>query len=524
MTATERFAGPSTQFVAFLRLAAYIDRRPGLALPVWIAAYIEVFWKAAHRPLQYDELFSYYTAKSQTMAEFAGRVLFDVNPPLNYLLVRASLILFGDSPFAARLPSLLGFLAAGLIVYRMVTRRLGGGLGLAALGIFWSSSLTVYAVWARPYGLLLGLFSIATLCWLNATCCSRLTKWHVGLAATLGAMFLTHCFSPPFAAAIGAGELVRTIVARRIDKRIWAALIAPLAVLPVYIPLVKNAQSVIYPRVYAASLLTIPKSYLAILAPVLPAIALIVVLWLAAQGKRVRWGDVAHPYEIAFAVAAFLAPLVTICYCMRTAAPFWIRYGVGSILGGTLILAYLLAAATKRNSSLAVAASGMILALFCVTKAGAAQLLDSYEDASTAYRTVRSDLPLVAANGMTFLEMDQREGSAVTGRLYYLTDMESAVRNHSTIFEEVFPQVRKWFPVRAKIEPYHEFLRRNRQFLVLATRGFPEDWLLGKLESDGAQVRLVLASRTGYHDRELYEVTLQGQEIAPLVSRANGMR
>jgi 4-amino-4-deoxy-L-arabinose transferase-like glycosyltransferase len=494
------------------RLASLIDRKPELVLPAWIAAYLAVLWRAAHEPFKYDELFTYYTSTSATLTEFAGRAMFDVNPPLSYLFVRLSIVLFGDSPFAARLPSLVGFLAAGLMMYFLVKRRLGGGLGLAALGIFWSSSLTVYAIWARPYGLMLALFCMAMMCWLNAVRPGSSSGWHVGLGVAIGGMFLTHCFSPPFAAAIGVGELVRSIVSRKVDKKVWAALLLPLSVLPFYIPLVRNSRGVLYPHVYVASAITIPKVYLAILAPLAPAIFVILLIWFAgrAGGGRLRWRELTSPHEIAFAVAALLAPLVTICYCISNSEPFWVRYAIGAIVGATLLLAGLLAAGVKGNSNRAVAAACLILILFCATRAGTGILVRDDLDASTAYRTTRPDLPFVTAGGMTFLEMDQREAPGFTGRLYYLTDRESAVRNHSTIFEEVFPPARKWFPIRAKIEPYREFVTRNHEFLVLGTRGFPEDWLLQKLEQDGARITLLEELKTGYQDRELYQVTVGG--------------
>ena len=271
------------------RLATLIDQRPELVLPVWICAYFAVLWHAAHRPFEYDELFTYYTSTSTTLSQFVGRVMFDVNPPLNYLFVRAGIVLFGDSPFVARLPSMLGFLAAGLIVFRLVARRWGGGLALAAMGLLWSSSLTVYAAWARPYGLLLALFSVAAACWFNAAREGSSIKWHIGLGIAIAAMFLTHCFAAPFAAALGAGELVRTAVNKRIDRKMWAAFLLPLCVLlPIYIPLIRNSRGVLYPQIYAASLLTIPKVYLAILAPVLPAIGGILLVWLASSGTALE--------------------------------------------------------------------------------------------------------------------------------------------------------------------------------------------------------------------------------------------
>jgi hypothetical protein len=404
----------------------------------------------------------------------------------------------------------LGFLAASLIVYVLVTRRLGGGLGLAALGIFWSSSLTAYAVEARAYGLMLALFTVAMLCWLNATRASRWSLWHAGLAIAIGAMFLTHCFSLPFAAAIGAGELVRSIRSRRIDRRVWAALLAPLGILPLYLPLIRDARALLCPPEFAATLITIPKLYLAIAAPLLPAFGAILLFWLAGHGKgrRVVWGELAQPHEIAFSMAAVLAPLVTICYSTWSGAPFWLRYGIGAILGGTLLLAAMLAFATKRNSNLAAAAAGLILILFCVTKGGTSRLVEEYENTSTAYQTIRSGLPFVTASGLTFLEMDHREAPEFIHRLYDLTDREAAVRYHSNIFEWL-PILKQWFPIRATIVPYREFVSRNRQFLVLGTAGFPEDWLLPKLQEDGAQIRLLQNVKTGYRDHELYEVTLR---------------
>jgi hypothetical protein len=495
---------------ALRQLADFIDRRPVIVLPVWIVAYFTVLWRPAHRPLWYDELFTYYVSMSPTWERFWGSVRFvDLNPPLGYLFVRSSIALFGDTPFTARIPSMLAFLFASLLTSHLISRRFGGGFGLATLGIFWSFSLTSYAVEVRCYGILIAFFCTAAWCWLRAAESSGWTKWHAGLAIAITSMFLTHCFSPPFAAAIGAGELVRTMVARRIDKRVWAALLAPLIVLPFYVPLVSNVRQVITPVAFQSTLISIPKFYLAILAPLLPAIGMILLYWLAThrRGARLPWGELAKPHEIAFSIAAFLAPSITISYCIYSGLPFWPRHGIGAVLGGTLMVAGLLAGVARRNSKVAVAAAGLILIAFCVTKAGTGKLIEEYENTSTAYRTIRPELPFVTASGLTFLEMDHREGLEFINRLYYLTDKESAVRYHTNIFEWL-PVLQRWFPVRAHVAGYRDFASKNHRFLVLATRGFPEDWLLQKLRDDGAQIRLIQELKTGYRDHELYEVTV----------------
>jgi hypothetical protein len=500
--------GTSEAFAA--RLARFIDRRPAVVLPVWIATYFAVLWPAAHRPLWFDELLTYYVSSAPNAEAYLGTRFLDPTPPLSYLLVRFSLAVFGDSPFAARMPAMLAFLAAGLIVFRLVARRLGGALGLAALGIFWSSSLTIYAVEARPYGLLLGLFTLALLSWLSAAQTNRWTWWHAGLALSIAGMFLTHCFSPPFAATIGIGELVRSWVAKRTDKRVWASILLPLGILPLYIPLVKDARALLCPPEFAATLIGVPKFYLAACAPLLPAMGLILLIWLANHGRGplVSIKEFARPHETAFCIAAVLAPLIAMSYSGWSGSPFWIRYGIGSIVGLALILAALLAIALRRNVSLSVASAAMILILFCMTKGGTGHLSEPYENTSTAYRAVRPDLPFVTSSGLTFLEMDRREAPDFLHRVYYLTDAESARRYHSNIFEG-FPTLQRLFPIRANVASFRDFTHAHRQFLLLATPGYPEDWLLPKLHSDGAEIHLIDSLKTGYRDHDLYQVTVQ---------------
>lgn len=515
MTAlSERVPSPAAQPIRGLRkLADLIDGRPALVLPVWIVAFFAVLWRAAHRPLWFDELFTYYIALSPSFEHLRGSLLHsgDLNPPLNYLLVRCSIALFGDSPFVTRIPPMLGFLVAGLIVFRLVTRRWGGGLGLVALGILWSLSLTAYAVEARPYGLLLGCFSVAMFCWLNASETSRWTKWHAGLAGAIAAMLLSHCFSLVFIAAIGTGELVRTIVSRRIDRRVWAGLLAPLCILPLYIPLLRNKQGIVFPIAYRSTAIAFPFFYLWILIPLLPAIGLMLVLWLANRARRphVHWRDLAAPHELAFAVAALFAPVIIIGYCIWSGAPYWSRYGVGAGLGACFILTGWVAIATKRSSNLTVAAAGLILILFCFMKAETERLNEDFKNVSTVYRTVHPELPFVAACGQTFLEMDHREPPEFGKRLVYLIDEESDLRYVGSNVFEGYPTFQRWLPIRATVARYPEFVKQNRQFLVLANPDCRVEWILMKLKDDGAQIRLLKELKTGYQDHYLYEVTMR---------------
>ena len=113
--------------------------------------------------------------------------------------------------------------------------------------------------------------------------------------------------------------------------------------------------------------------------------------------------------------------------------------------------------------------------------------------------------------------MDHYELPDVIERLYYLTERDAAIRYaHATIFEGL-PVVRRWFPVRAKVEEYRDFVRQHDRFLVLGTPGYVEDWLLSKLKDDGAKIRLLAEMKTSYKDGSLFEVTTSG--AAPVSER-----
>jgi hypothetical protein len=501
--------------VSFAAIASLIDRRPYLVLPIWIAAYFVVLWRVAHRPLWYDELFTYYVSMAPTWKSFVADIRFvDLNPPLSYFFVRSSITLFGDSPFSTRLPSLLAFLIASLVPSHLMARRFGGAFGLIALGVFWSSTLTAYAVEARPYALLLAFFSISLWCWLNSIGTSRWTKWHTGLAAANVAMMLTHCFAPILIAAIGAGELVRSVETRRIDRRVWVTVIAPLSLVLFYVPLVRNAQALIYPAQFEATALTIPAFYLRLTVLLLPAICTIPLLrFLGKERQPVRWLDLLRPHEGAFCAAALLGPIAIIVYSIWSGVPFWDRYAVGAILGASILITALCVFAARRGTGRGIAGAVIILVLFCFLNGRTGVLLERYENSSAGYRAIQPDLPFVTASGLTFLEMDHRESPEFIRRLYYLTDRESAIRYaHASIFEEL-PRVARYFPVRGNITPYREFIKQNPQFIVLGTPGFPEDWLLEKLHDDGAEIHLVLNQKNGYRDRQLFQVRVRRNEV-----------
>jgi hypothetical protein len=120
---------------------------------------------------------------------------------------------------------------------------------------------------------------------------------------------------------------------------------------------------------------------------------------------------------------------------------------------------------------------------------------------------IKPELPLVAANPISFLEVDFNEPLKVARRLYYLTDSRAASQWHYTE-SEGFGDLRLYYPVKGTVCSYQSFTHEHSHFLVFGTPGGPEQWLLTKLQSAGAAIRRVAHFENPYHDSDLFEVVL----------------
>jgi len=315
-----------------------------------------------------------------------------------------------------------------------------------------------------------------------------------------------------FAAAIGVGEIVRSIVRRKIDWRIWRALLPPALLVLAYIPLMRNAQSAIAPPAFRASGRSLALIYPLILMALGPflLVMLLGVLIMPRPKDAVPPRRLIHPHEAAFGIATLLVPALLILYFIGAGGAFAPRYASGVVLGVSLALTTLVAYKAGRAPRVGVVAAVLVLARFLLSGSSLAPAVPSLAAISTEYRSIRADLPFVAANGFTFLEMDRREPPGFVRRLYYLTDRAAAFRYSRTNVFNGMAELPRWFPIRASVLPYAAFVKDQRCFLVLSTPGYPADWLLAKLSDDGAEIRLLAEMKTSYRDGSLYQVTVRG--------------
>jgi 4-amino-4-deoxy-L-arabinose transferase-like glycosyltransferase len=502
----------SVSFVLFKRSGS-------LALAVAILSYLVLTGLASARLFWHDELYTLYIATAPTWQRFWQEVRLDLNPPLHYLAVRASTALLGQSGYAVRLPSIVGYLVGSLCLYRFIALNLNAWYGLLAMLVFWANPFFYYATEARPYALVIGFLGLSLLCWQQAIRRERAVTPVLLLALSVTGMMLSHMMSLLYITPLCLAEAVRAYRLRKIDLRIWAALLLPCALPFIYMHLVERFNASIFPPAFRASPRKIVEAYYGSLrVAALPLLFALLLAWFTSSYKKrdeARQVGRITVIELAL-IAGFLAlPALVNLALMRTHGAYFERYALPVAFGYGLGVAFFLASRVN-VSNLAPMAASAVLLLFVIAfnlGSGLKQSVWAHRGSGstltggTLDRTM-PQLPLVTASGLTFLEMDHYESEATVRRLYYLTDQELAVRYAGATIFEGLQTVKGYFPIRAHVTPYRDFVAAHPVFLVLGTPDYPEDWLLRALLAMQEDVRYLGELPVPYKDTQLYEVTV----------------
>jgi hypothetical protein len=482
--------------------------------------------RAQHRVFWYDELLTVNLCALPRFADVwaAVRTGIDLNPPFQFLAVRASQALFGAGQLSARLPVVLSFLAMSVFVFLYLRRRVSAGWALAGMMLPWLTEAYRFALDARPYGILLGCAAAALYCWSRAAdpSAARRGPAIVGLAVSLSLALLTHCYAVLLAVPLVAGEGVRLRRRRRADWSLWIAMAA--AAFPVILyPWLMSANHT--PPVLATSPFhvtpwTAPGTYRELLDPAFwPLTLVILIVALAVRGADRPAEDDPHamPAHESAALWGFAAiPIFAVLLAAATTGTFSLRYGAPGVIG----LACLLAAAGARYSRYPARSGAAAAALFFVffTSAFAGQLWTAIHPTNVHAATATSApaparvpdtpavqvpgrplfslasgsrLPIVVASGLVFLEVDHYGDDALVARTYYLTDTEAALRHTGSAgFEPTYPTMKRLLHLRANVAPAESFLAERRPFLMYTT-GYFVEWLLPELLERGWHVRLL---------------------------------
>ena len=501
------------------RFALALERKPALLIALFLACYVILLIFPVQRRLWHDELFTYYISQAPNISKLLWESHhLDLNPPMVYAVTRGWQQLFGTNETVSRIPSAIAFGLASLGFVLFLRRRIGWLWAVAAILLCWASPNFVYATELRPYALLLFFFSMLLLSW-DAAHSERHRYWGLlGVFLSACGMLLTHMLAIFPLGAVYLGELLQTVRHRRVDWQLWLCLLLPLGIVFTYFETnqTQRVQGSVYPPTFQAG----PRKIAVYLAKVFLGIAIPACLAIGAAFlvARPRFRDSLRKATLADTglwIGLLSLPFLINLVLMTTHSAFFERYCLATALTIAVSTVILLGAVTKW-SRLAALSSTVVILLFALEKNLVRPFwLRTHTVVVAAADQIPAGLPVVAASGLAFLEMDHYERAEFLNRVYYLTDHDSALQYaHANIFEHMAIEA-KYFPFRSHVSPYQEFIRAHPRFIVLGSIEYPEDWLLRKLVAEGAKVQQIGTIQGHlYRDDTLYEI-----DATPLLNR-----
>ena len=472
------------------------DREFWLIVSLLTIVYVTSVYFTSQRFVWFDELCTFDIARAPSLHTLWQWVLkFDNNPPTVYLLSRASMGIFGPTPFGLRLPSMLEFYFGSLAMLVYLRRKVGNAVAAFGVVIWWSSSSFYYANEARVDALVFMSFACLLLAWDTATRKAErtLALWCVAISAAV--LLASHVFASLCLFAILVAELVRYLRRRRPDYPLYLALVLPMALMLSYIPLIRVYHGLILWPQFHASPLMVGKFYYRTVDCVGRALFVValagMLLYKKSRGKEVAESEV--PWEDrALLLCMVLNPLLLNLLLMYRKGDFFDRYtlSTNAVIYGLIAVVYAIRLRFTRLTSYVATLLMLMLMAHMVHREWVKR---PREADPRIMSSLRPDLPIVVSNGATWVEMNQHEPAEVVSRLYYIKNRAAAIKydgtNYYYDFEALDDMKSAGFPFRGNVEPYSDFIAGHKQFLIFAD---PFEWLPLKLQEDGARFDLVL--------------------------------
>jgi 4-amino-4-deoxy-L-arabinose transferase-like glycosyltransferase len=473
---------------------------------------------ASQKLLWYDELFTYHLARLPGVAEIWSELAHgtDLLPPLNHVLTQASIGALGDNSVALRLPAIIGFWVMCLCVFRFALRWCAPLFALLALLLpLTTTAFRVYAIEARPYGLVLGFTGLALVCWQEAAR-GRGRPWSLfGLAASLATAVSAHYYAVLLLIPLGLGELARLWRRRRADVPLWLALLTGLVPLVFFLPLIRGAReySVGFQGGNAYWEATWMFYHSVLEANQLPLLVLLTaaVFLPVVQASRLRGhaGETPDPrqatgpaqpqHELVAVAALVLLPVFAVLLGRTITNAYYHRYAISAVIGISLVLTLAAFRASRGSPVFASLALFVLLGWVGVQASQTWKKLEGQQSGqlSACEHLLKHNpdgLPVAVTSPIHFMMLTHYAPPELAERLVYVASPELSMKYHGTKDTEL--ALSKVQPLTGlKVVDYQTFTSENRQFLLYEA----EYWLLQALLADGADVRMATS--------KLYQVT-----------------
>jgi len=464
---------------------------------------------AWYKLLWNDELFTLYIARLPTYSDIWSLLASGVEqtPPTFHILARMSLKLFGVTPWALRLPEILGVGVMSLCLFLIVSRRSSAAYGLVAMVLPLVTHALYYATEARPYGLVLGCAALSLLCWQSMADDRRRILSLAGLSASLAAALASHYYAVLIFVPLAAGEVARTIVRRRLDPSVCLAFALATIPLWVFLPLIQSGRklSVTFwarPRWFAP--VSFYQNLLALTASgaIFLFVGILVLLTFYAivrspngAAPKVRAASGVPVYEIVAALGYLAIPVVGVLLAKLATGAFTDRYVIAAVVGLALIIPWGAYVILDRRATMGIALAAALFSWFVVKdgiepalkeRAERAGLHDTFEFLRTA---APGQAPLVIASPHLFFQLSHHAPPELASRFVYLVDTAASLRYLKADTAELgIREFARWTPL--SIQDYRSYVGAHPRFLLYGDTG-GWVWLLPHLLATGARLQLV---------------------------------
>jgi Dolichyl-phosphate-mannose-protein mannosyltransferase len=454
--------------------------------------------RANAKPFWHDEIYTIVCARLPSIGALwrAHREGLDLSPPLNSLLTMAVFRLGGTGRVTTRLPALAGFLCAEWAVFEIVRKRSTALSGFTAALLLCFTAALRYAYEARGYGLMLGAFAVALYAWSEAARGIR-RRLHVPLLAlALAAGCWAQYFGVLAFVPIAAGEAVRSLKRRTIDRPVWiAAAIAAVAVLPL-VPLVRAGSAQAATFWAHASAADVGAIYRFLLQPLMyplveyaaAAIAIALTFGLLRRGRGAPV-PLAPPHEVVAACFCVLLPAIGLVAAISSTGVFVPRYGlngaVGFAIAAPLLISYLSNGAGLAPLVLpSVLSIGFAQGVVETVRHAGDPFADPFEQRPALAAAARLPRPVVITGGLMYLQLWYYAPPALRTHLWYIADPAQSMRYTGTdTIDQGYRVLRDRVALNAP--DYATFVAQHHDFVLY---GAGSGWLTARLAEDGAKM------------------------------------
>lgn len=441
-----------------------------------------------------DEFITLYISRLGNLHSSLGALArgADPNPPLTYVLVLASRKLFGEGAIALRLPAILASWVGVLALVAFLRKRVPPVYAAAGALFFMSTAAFDYSFEGRSYALMLGFCALSLLAWQRTVDGVHKSWAAAGLALALAAGLSSNYFAVLAFFPIAAGELFRDVKLRRVEWRVWIALLVAGSTLLLYLPLINKAVATFSPHAWnKVRLDVIADSYLEMVETILwPALAILAVgvfVWFRKRHRPVPRALPDHELIAAFVlmIYPFIAYVVARIHGGMLSPRFVIPMCYGFAIAVTAV-----AYGLFRKHTWAGLVFAMVLLVWVLAREGVVARM--YYDQRLALFRIIDTLPsassIAVTDSLLILPLYYYAPRAIASHLYFPIDFE-AIRKYK---KEDSPEQNLWngrnwiYPV--PIISLETFTAAHSDYLVAAPGN---NWLLQKLIAEDRPARLL---------------------------------